>query len=219
MTDDLNKTHFQTFHQPYFSFKILKEQKTTQEIDELKAVFKKTWQEFKSWQEKALILSNLPFKKIRVESWTNGWNLRNHFWCPYRTEEAGKLAPCLAVMLDGEKVTVYLMYQHYKSGGTPLLIADYNQLYKTLPQWFETTTHKAPCYIWKAHQEKLTDFHKIIQVKDFETFKANIDFTTETFCLGYVFDVPQKDIPQTIATSLQTLWPLYESLLQHFYAK
>lgn len=215
MSNHLEKEHFLTFHQSYFSFKTLKEQKTPTEIEEIKKQFKKSWDDFKSWQLQSATKSALPFSKIRVESWTNGWRLRDHFWCPYRKIGFEKQAPCLAVMLDDEKLTIYLMYQHYKSESSSISPLWYNTVLKAAPKWYQTLTFSYPLFFWENKQEKLTDF---IAIDDFTTLKKRSEsfdsLQEKTFCLGFTILKETADISKVIAKGLQTLWPLYEKSLE-----
>ena len=74
----LIKDMYTIFDRDEFSFKKLKEQYSEEEIAQIKAQFKDVWQ---IWKEVNLNISQqLPkFAKVHVESWTNGWNLRNHY--------------------------------------------------------------------------------------------------------------------------------------------
>lgn len=74
----LIKDMYTIFDRNEFSFKKLKEQYSEEEIAQIKAQFKDVWQ---IWKEVNLNVSQQlsQFAKVHVESWTNGWNLRNHY--------------------------------------------------------------------------------------------------------------------------------------------
>lgn len=74
LTNDM----YTIFDRNEFSFKKLKEQYSEEEIAQIKAQFKDVWQ---IWKEVNLNVSQQlsQFAKVHVESWTNGWNLRNHY--------------------------------------------------------------------------------------------------------------------------------------------
>lgn len=112
LTDEM----FQIFDQPEFSFKKIKMQHTEAEVAELKDKFKGVWQTWKAVNQ--VVAKKLPageFAKVHVESWTNGWNLRDHYWASYRLQDLADANPCIGVMLDKKQLQVYLMFQHYKS--------------------------------------------------------------------------------------------------------
>lgn len=84
LTDEM----FQIFDQPEFSFKKIKMQHTEAEVAELKDKFKGVWQTWKAVNQ--AVAKKLPageFAKVHVESWTNGWNLRDHYWASYRLQD------------------------------------------------------------------------------------------------------------------------------------
>ena len=95
LTNDM----YTIFDRDEFSFKKLKEQYSEEEIAQIKAQFKDVWQ---IWKEVNLNVSQQlsQFAKVHVESWTNGWNLRNHYWASYRLNTLADKSPCIGVMLD-----------------------------------------------------------------------------------------------------------------------
>ena len=81
----LTENMFAIFDQPEFSFKKIKENQSPEEVAELKERFKVVWQVWKKVNQ--TVASQLPpdqFAKVHIESWTNGWNLRDHYWASYR---------------------------------------------------------------------------------------------------------------------------------------
>ncbi|PQD16690.1 HI_0552 family protein [Enterococcus faecalis] len=115
----MNLTHqdFNLFNREIFTFKQLKEQQTSAEIDDLKQTYKQHWEKWKALN--LAIAQGLPAElgitKPKIESWTNGWNLRSHFWAAYRSEQRQAENACLALLLNKKQFQVYLMFQHYKS--------------------------------------------------------------------------------------------------------
>lgn len=97
----LTEEMYAIFDRDEFSFKKLKEKHSEEEIAQIKASFKDVWQ---TWKEVNLnVYQKLPqdkFAKVHVESWTNGWNLRDHYWAAYRLNTLADKSPCIGVMLD-----------------------------------------------------------------------------------------------------------------------
>ena len=112
----LTEEMYAIFDRDEFSFKKLKSQYSEDELAQIKTDFKEIWQ---TWKEINLnVYQKLPqdkFAKVHVESWTNGWNLRDHYWAAYRLNALADKSPCIGVMLDNKQLQVYLMFQHYKS--------------------------------------------------------------------------------------------------------
>ena len=153
----LTENMFAIFDQPEFSFKKIKETHSPEEVADLKEKFKAVWQVWKKVNQ--TVASQLPtgeFAKVHVESWTNGWNLRDHYWASYRLASLADYNPCIGVMLDKKQLQVYLMFQHYKSEqrqGTP---DEYNKLLDKVPEWADNidATH---WYLWDKDEMEFSD--------------------------------------------------------------
>ena len=162
----LTEEMFAIFDQPEFSFKKIKENYASAEVEQLKAEFKKVWQKWKQVNQN--VASQLlvgKFAKVHVESWTNGWNLRDHYWASYRLNELVDYNPCIGVMLDKKQLQVYLMFQHYKSEqrqGTP---EEYNRLLKKVPTWAKTIDLNN-WYLWNKDEMEFDDH---MPLKDYLT--------------------------------------------------
>ena len=94
--------------------------------------------------------------KPKIESWTNGWNLRSHFWSAYRREDRQNENACLAVLLNQKQYQIYLMYQHYKSDTREGSVEGYNQLLSLLQEW-STQVAIEDYYIWPQPENELED--------------------------------------------------------------
>lgn len=110
----LPQNYAQIFERDCFTFKQLKEQLSPEEIDSIKEQYKTVWQ---AWKELHLsIYSQLEhtFERPKIESWTNGWNLRNHFWAAYRLKGAQNQNACLGVLINRKQLQIYFMFQHFE---------------------------------------------------------------------------------------------------------
>ena len=172
------------FDRNEFSFKKLKEQYSEEEIAQIKAQFKDVWQ---IWKEVNLNVSQQlsQFAKVHVESWTNGWNLRNHYWASYRLNTLADKSPCIGVMLDKKQLQVYLRFQHYKSekrGDTP---DQYNELLTDIPIWAKNRVTQN-WYLWDKNDMEFTD-HLPLQeyLTNLEKQKSfNLEAGKTSFLLG-----------------------------------
>lgn len=211
----LTNEMFAIFDQPEFSFKKIKESHSPAEVAELKASFKNVWQIWKKVNE--TVASQLPenkFAKVHVESWTNGWNLRDHFWASYRLAYLANANPCLGVMLDKKQLQVYLMFQHYKSEqrqGTP---QEYDQLLTEIPAWAKKLD-LSHWYLWDKNEMELADHmslaHYLSEQQLQQRFNAEAQKTS--FLLGkFAFRDQNQvdDMEKYILDALLQLTPLYE---------
>ena len=87
---DLMKEDYQLFDRDNYAFKQLKEIHTPDEVELIKQEYKAHWQKWKEiqLQTAALLPDTYGMSKPKIESWTNGWNLRSHFWSAYQARSA-----------------------------------------------------------------------------------------------------------------------------------
>lgn len=213
----LTENMFAIFDQPEFSFKKIKENYSLEEVANLKEKFKAVWQVWKKVNQ--TVTNQLPtdkFAKVHVESWTNGWNLRDHYWASYRLVSLADSNPCIGVMLDKKQLQVYLMFQHYKSEqrqGTP---DEYNQLLTKVPEWANSidTTH---WYLWDKNEMEFYDhlpLTKYLYSQDVQ-HQFNTEARQTSFLLGkFAFRGKDQvdDMEEYISLVIRQLTPLYEEL-------
>lgn len=206
---------FALFEQPEFSFKKLKTEKSTSEITALKTNYQTHWQKWKHLNQMVTLPS--AFAVPKVESWTNGWNLRNHFWCAYRSSLRQQEATCLATLLNQKQFQIYLMYQHYKSDARYKTKSEYNQVLEQVPRWAER--HEiGSFYIWDNAEPEL---HTHLPLAEYladpayqNAFRAHLEATDSTFQLGALFYAPGPivSVTEKIAGYLQALAELYDAI-------
>lgn len=212
---ELTEDMYEIFDRNEFSFKKLKEQYSEEELAKIKTKFKDVWQ---TWKQVNLnVYQELPqFAKVHVESWTNGWNLRDHYWASYRLSTLADKSPCIGVMLDKKQLQVYLMFQHYKSekrGDTP---DQYNELLTDIPTWAKDRSVKN-WYLWNKNKMKFADH---LPLQDYLTNlekqnSFNVEARQSSFLLGKFAFRNQDQVPDMekfILDGIRQLLPLYEKL-------
>ena len=212
---ELTEEMYKIFDRDEFSFKKLKEQYSEEELAKIKTKFKDVWQ---TWKQVNLnVYQELPqFAKVHVESWTNGWNLRDHYWASYRLSTLADKSPCIGVMLDKKQLQVYLMFQHYKSekrGDTP---DQYNELLTDIPTWAKDRSVKN-WYLWNKNKMKFADH---LPLQDYLTNlekqnSFNVEARQSSFLLGKFAFRNQDQVPDMekfILDGIRQLLPLYEKL-------
>lgn len=213
----LTENMFAIFDQSEFSFKKIKENHSPEEVAELKEKFKAVWQVWKKVNQ--TVASQLPpdqFAKVHVESWTNGWNLRNHYWASYRLASLADYNPCIGVMLDKNQLQVYLMFQHYKSEQRQGTVDEYNQLLDRVPEWADNidATH---WYLRDKNEMEFTDqlpLTKYLNNQDLQQ-QFNSEARKTSFLLGkFAFRGKDQvdDMEEYISSVIRQLTPLYEEL-------
>lgn len=212
---ELNQADFQLFDREIYTFKQLKEQYSTQEIEEIKADYKKQWQKWKTLQLE--VATALPveygMQKPKIESWTNGWNLRSHFWSAYRSEDRQRENACLAVLLNKKQFQVYLMFQQYKSEERSGGVEEYNELLAALPEWSKQVAIEH-YYIWPQVEHELEDHLPLATYladsKGQEKLREAMG--NRSFQIGRLFfetEAPVENLVAETSKALKELAPLY----------
>ena len=213
----LTENMFAIFDQSEFSFKKIKETHSPEEVADLKEKFKAVWQVWKKVNQ--TVASQLPtgeFAKVHVESWTNGWNLRDHYWASSRLASLADYNPCIGVMLDKKQLQVYLMFQHYKSEqrqGTP---DEYNELLDKVPEWADNID-ATYWYLWDKDEMEFSDhlpLSKYLNNHDVQQ-QFNTEARQTSFLLGkFAFRGKDQvdDMEEYIDSAIRQLTSLYEEL-------
>lgn len=212
----LTKGMYEIFLRDEFSFKKLKQEYSPAEVDQIKADFKAVWQVWKQINQN--VAAQLPqgqFAKVHVESWTNGWNLRDHFWASYRLTQFAQQSPCIGVMLDKKQLQVYLMFQHYNSqkrGDTPRA---YNKLLADIPSWSKNLSVDN-WFLWDKDEMEFADH---LSLEEYLTNEAKRDaFNTEakksSFLIGKFVFYPTElvNCEDFISQTIAQIVPLYQKM-------
>ena len=214
---DLMKEDYQLFDRDNYAFKQLKEIHTPDEVEQIKQEYKAHWQKWKEiqLQTAALLPDMYGMSKPKIESWTNGWNLRSHFWSAYRSESRQDENACLAVLLNQKQYQIYLMYQHYKSDTREGSVEGYNQLLSLLQEW-STQVAIEEYYIWPQPENELEDHLPLSVYLSDKSKQEELRETMgdRTFQLGKLFFSPNEytNIEEKTAEALKELAPLYHAI-------
>ena len=214
---ELGKSDYQLFDRPIYAFKQLKESHPTDKIEQIKKEYKEHWQKWKEiqLQTAALLPDMYGMSKPKIESWTNGWNLRSHFWSAYRSESRQDENACLAVLLNQKQYQIYLMYQHYKSDTREGSVEGYNQLLSLLQEW-STQVAIEDYYIWPQPENELEDHLPLSVYLSDKSKQEELRETMgdRTFQLGKLFFSPNEytNIEEKTAEALKELAPLYHAI-------
>ncbi|MCZ4361790.1 HI_0552 family protein [Enterococcus lactis] len=214
---DLMKEDYQLFDRDNYAFKQLKEIHTPDEVELIKQEYKAHWQKWKEiqLQTAALLPDTYGMSKPKIESWTNGWNLRSHFWSAYRSEDRQNENACLAVLLNQKQYQIYLMYQHYKSDTREGSVEGYNQLLYLLQEW-STQVAIEDYYIWPQPENELEDHLPLSAYLSDKSKQEELRETMgdRTFQLGKLFFSPNEytNIEEKTAEALKELAPLYHAI-------
>lgn len=213
---EITKADFANFNLDNYTFKYLKSVLEPEEVQDLKDRYQKHWQHFKDLQLATRCQLTLPLTAPKVESWTNGWNLRTHFWCPYRQLQKETSAPCLAVQLNRKNLRAYLMFQHYRSENSPVKPQDYNALLDVLKETVASWEDRAHYFIWTNQDSELADYWPLLDYLANPQLQAQLQGKLgpdTTFQVGWLLEKSDaQDIEVTLAQHLTQLFQLYQQL-------
>ena len=211
----LTEEMYAIFDRDEFSFKKLKEEYSEEELAQIKASFKDIWQ---TWKKVNLsVYLKLPqdkFAKVHVESWTNGWQIRKHYWASYRMEGRESEATCIGVLLNRQNFRITIMWQKYKKNQSTVSASQYNRNLKQIGEW-ATKINQDNYFIWTTKSDEYDSYYSLsdyltnseIQA----TIKAEID-KDETFQIGYILKrQPEiKKVEEVVTEKLFELGELYQ---------
>lgn len=214
---EIKQEFFEIFDRSEFTFKQLKQLYTEQELAMIKAEYKAVWEKWKAinLNVSTELAKKTDFAKPKIESWTNGWNLRNHFWAAYRSKDKADHNACIGVLLNRKQLQVYLMFQHYQSEKRQGTNEEYNHLLTKLDSWTQGK-NVSDYHIWPKQEHELQQ-HQLL--KDYLQNEANQEIMQETiqqtsFQLGKIIyrNTPIPDAEQTILQAIDELEELYRLL-------
>ena len=205
---------YELFDRTIHTFKQLKESYTIEEVTQIKDKYKLQWQKWKelNLQASSQFPSQWKMAKPKIESWTNGWNLRSHFWCAYRRVDRQKENACLATLLNQKQFQIYLMYQHYRSEERQGSVSDFNRLLEVLEEWSKNISIDE-YYIWPQPEHELTDHLPLaVYLADKQKRLALKEaMKDKTFQIGKLYFYPSEyqNSEALILNAMEELMPLY----------
>ena len=213
---NLTPADFDLFRREHYAFKQLKAELSPEQVEAIKQDYQSHWQKWKNLQLKVVteLPEELGMKKPKIESWTNGWNVRSHFWSAYRGEHRQQENACLAVLLNQKQYQVYLMFQHYRMNERQGTQSDYNQLLDVLPQWSKQVPVEE-YFIWPQKEDELADHLPLTEYLASPSLQEKFarDLQDGTFQIGKLFFKGELvGIEEQTVQALLELMPLYQAL-------
>ncbi|MGX7419867.1 HI_0552 family protein [Carnobacterium gallinarum] len=213
----LTEQNFQLFDREVKQFFKLKQMYPLEEIEAIKRDYKTTWDLWKAINLSAYeeLQTKIDLMKPKVESWTNGWQVRGHYWVSYRSIDRQSDATCIGILLNRKNLRINLLWQKYKEKQSEVSASDYNEKLNRIPEWAKTVNPEE-YFIWTSRQEELDDYISLATYLESPIEQARIETELaegETFKVGRVIpkQVLISEVNQLIAQSVVELYPLYEA--------
>ncbi|WP_425271884.1 HI_0552 family protein [Rodentibacter myodis] len=208
ITPTLSAQSCELFNIPFFQFAQMKKF-CPQEIPAIKARYKKEWDNWKALIQAVSTQLGTPFAKPHIESWTNGWQVRAHFFAYFKYEFNQHSAAIFSVLLNRRRLSVSLDWHCYRADRSQINVQQYNQ-------WldhFDFSTF-AGFDLWRGDESEYADFQQVNQFTQRDLLLRNEE---DFWCIGKNIekaDLTKLDAVTFITETIRSLMPLYEQAHQ-----
>lgn len=196
------------FNLPFFQFAQMKKF-CPEQIPKIKADYKREWDEWKTCILQVSQRLGAPFAKPHIESWTNGWQVRAHFFAYFKYEFNQNSAAILSVLLNRRRLQVCLDWHCYRADRSQINVQQYNQWLDNLDK-----NQFADWEIWRGDESEYDDFRQVKQLTEQDLLLRSDD---DFWCIGRNVEKAELDKinpTEFITKSIQHLLPLYEKCHQ-----
>lgn len=188
---------FALFDRDYFQFRQMKEFTPTL-VESVKAEYKARWD---VWKEFALLCQRetVGFGKPKVESWTNGWQVRSHFWAYYKGLSRQDSASMIAILLKKDSFRIYLEWHAYRSSDSVTSYEDHAKWVEFLPEWVRELGIDVREYrVWTSYEDEPDNFVMLADyLEDPEPVHALLENSKKWLRIGRV--IPKEEAVQCVA--------------------
>ncbi|MCI7353848.1 MAG: HI_0552 family protein [[Actinobacillus] rossii] len=196
------------FNIPFFQFAQMKKF-CPEQIPQIKADYKREWEEWKACILQVSQQLGAPFAKPHIESWTNGWQVRAHFFAYFKYEFNQNSAAILSMLLNRRRLQVCLDWHCYRADRSQINLQQYNQWLDNLDK-----NQFADWEIWHGDESEYDDFRQVKQLVEQDwLLRSDNDF----WCIGRNIEKSALDKinpVEFITESIRNLLPLYEKCHQ-----
>lgn len=196
------------FNIPFFQFAQMKKF-CPEQIPQIKADYKREWEEWKACILQVSQQLGSPFAKPHIESWTNGWQVRAHFFAYFKYEFNQNSAAILSVLLNRRRLQVCLDWHCYRADRSQINLQQYNQWLDNLDK-----NQFAEWEIWRGDESEYDDFRQVKQLVEQDwLLRSDEDF----WCIGRNIEksaLGRINPVEFITESIRNLLPLYEKCHQ-----
>lgn len=192
------------FNIPFFQFAQMKKF-CPEEIPAIKARYKEQWDNWKAIIQAVSVELGMPFAKSHIESWTNGWQVRAHFFAFFKYEFNQNSAAIFSVLLNRRRLSVSLDWHCYRADRSQINVQQYNQ-------WLENFNFSSfsEFDLWRCDESEYDDFRNAAQFSQEDlTLRNDEDF----WCIGKNVeksDLAKLNVVEFITQTIRALTPLYE---------
>ena len=143
------------FNIPFYQFAQMKKF-CPEDIPAIKANYKLHWDNWKAIIQEVAKQLGMPFAKPHIESWTNGWQVRAHFFAYFKYEFNQNSAAIFSVLLNRRRLRVCLDWHCYRADRSQINVQQYNQ-------WLDQFNFKqfADFDIWREDESEYDDFRQV----------------------------------------------------------
>lgn len=188
---------FALFDRDYFQFRQMKEFTPTL-VEGVKAEYKARWD---VWKDFAALCQRetVGFGKPKVESWTNGWQVRSHFWAYYKGLSRQDSASMIAILLNKNNFRIYLEWHAYRSSDSVTSYEDHAKWVAFLPEWIRELGIDVREYqVWTSYEDEPDNFVALADyLEDSEPILAFLENSKKWLRIGRI--IPREEALKCVA--------------------
>ncbi|TDQ58129.1 glucose-6-phosphate dehydrogenase-like protein [Mesocricetibacter intestinalis] len=192
------------FNLPFFQFAQLKKY-TPELIPAIKQDYKRHWNEWKQVILQTEEYLDSAFAAPHIERWTNGWQLRAHFFAYFKYSSQQDSAAILSVILNRRRLLMELNWHSYRAESSRISLQQYNRWTDYPALWEEFGDFE----IRHCDESEYADFLRLEQLQ-----KGDLVATSarDFWRIGKSIEaeaLTRTDVPGFIAETFTKLLPLY----------
>ena len=200
----LNASACELFEIPFYQFAQFKKY-CPADIPRIKADYKSQWERWKAINLAVSQLLGVPFAKPHIESWTNGWQVRAHFFAYFKYEYNQHSAAIFSVLLNCRRLRVCLDWHCYRAARSQINLNQYNQ-------WWDELDFKrfGDFAVWRGDTDEYGDFPSL---SNFSPALPELRDAQDYWCIGRTLEKPalaDADPVAFIVDTIRALEPLYQ---------
>lgn len=183
-------------------FKQLKQLYTSEQIDSIKTRQQKLWNK---WKQLILAIyetrTSDDLAKPYIESWTNGWQLKGHFYATFKSPLRMKEATCISLLWNHQYLKIGVEWRPYKAATSPISVFTHNERLMIALKQIENDAAFAEAVCWTSDRK---EFDPFLKWKDHGSFCEEMK-AGNGLGIGFVIEKQQIDEPEALLTRYLTL--------------
>lgn len=208
MTATLKPQDCTLFELPFFQFSQLRKY-APDEIEPLKAAYKQAWNQWRQIIRQTADLLGEDFAPAHIERWSNGWQLRAHFFAFFKYRQYQSSASILSIILNRRRLSLSLDWHAYRADRSAYSLDYYQQWAVALNQSADLRRQYADFELWQDSDSEYADYKTLAEHPN----PLPLLVAPHYYIIGKQLNASELgayDSSQWLAEHIRALLPLYE---------